>query len=149
MWWGMASQQLPRAVENGDAVALIAPASWSEPLQVEETEALVRSWGLHTRLGAHVGERRGYLAGPDAARAADLNSAIRNPDIRAIITLRGGCGSFRLVRELDLDALRSDPKPLVGFSDITALHHVWHTQGVPSLHGAFGSGRRSQRPNRS
>jgi len=56
--------------------------------------------------------------------------------VRAIVCLRGGCGSSRLLRGVDVEGLGRDPKPLVGFSDITALHRVWHLHGVPSLHGA-------------
>lgn len=70
-------------------------------------------------------------------RLADLNDAIRDPDVRAIVCLRGGCGSSRLLHGVDVGALAADPKPLVGFSDITALHRVWHLHGVPSLHGAI------------
>lgn len=52
-----------------------------------------------------------------------------------MIALLGGCGSLRLVRDISVRALQGDPKPLVGFSDITALHRVWHAAGVASLHG--------------
>lgn len=55
----------------------------------------------------------------------------------------GGCGSFRLVRGVDVEALRADPKPIVGYSDITALHRVWQAVGVPSLHGA-GAGAHAE-----
>src|SRR6185437_12066250 len=75
-------------------------------------------------------------------RLEDLNAAIRNPEIRAIVATRGGCGSFRLTKGVDLVALVKDPKPIVGFSDITALHHLWHTVQVPSLHGAISGKHR-------
>jgi len=132
----MTSLDLPRALTDGDSVALVSPASWSEPGHVEETRAVVESWGFQPRLGAHAQDRIGYLAGTDADRLSDLNDAIRDPEVRAIVALRGGCGSQRLLRGVDVAALRADPKPLVGFSDITALHRVWHQQGVTSLHGA-------------
>jgi muramoyltetrapeptide carboxypeptidase len=132
---------MPRALVAGDDVALISPASWSEPDQIVETRAIIESWGFRSRLGSHAHDRLGYLAGPDEDRLADLNDAIRDPKIRAIVSLRGGCGSHRLLRGIDVDALRADPKPLVGFSDITALHRVWHLQGVPSLHGAVFDAR--------
>jgi muramoyltetrapeptide carboxypeptidase len=75
------------------------------------------------------------MAGVDAARLEDLNQAIRDPGVRAIATLRGGCGSFRLLDGIDLDALKRDPKLLIGYSDITALHLAWSTAGVASVHG--------------
>lgn len=96
----------------------------------------LQPWGLRVVVGKHALDRRGYLAGRDDDRLADLNDAIRDPQIRAVIATRGGCGSFRIVRGVDVDALRADPKPLLGYSDITALHQVWHVAGVPALHGA-------------
>ncbi len=128
--------RVPAALTSGDTVALVSPASWSETAQIEETVATIEAWGFRARLGAHVHDRRGYLAGTDSDRLEDLNAAIRDPDVRAIVALRGGCGSSRLLLGVDVDALEADPKPLVGFSDITALHRVWHRHGVPSLHGA-------------
>ncbi|GAA1985775.1 LD-carboxypeptidase [Amycolatopsis minnesotensis] len=115
---------------------MLAPASWSDDGWIERSVAQLESWGFQVRLGAHARDRRGYLAGRDEDRLADLNSAIRDPEVRAIVCLRGGCGSFRVLHGIDIQALRRDPKPLVGFSDITALHRVWHSIGVPSLHGA-------------
>lgn len=117
-------------------VAVASPASWPSEECVESCLSLVDPWGFQPRLGTHAREQLGYLAGRDEDRLADLNEAIRDPEVRAIVTTRGGCGSSRLLRGVDVEALAADPKPLVGYSDITALHRVWHTTGVPSLHGA-------------
>jgi muramoyltetrapeptide carboxypeptidase len=130
-----------RTLKPDDVIALVSPASWSDESWVEESIATVESWGFRTRLGKHADDRLGYMAGGDAERAADLNDAIRDPEVRAILTLRGGCGSLRLLADVDTDALRADPKPLIGFSDITALHQVWHGAGVPSVHGAVAGTR--------
>ncbi|MBA8810554.1 S66 peptidase family protein [Promicromonospora sukumoe] len=132
---------LLRRLEPGDVVALVSPASWSDESWVDESIATVESWGFKARLGKHADDRFGYMAGGDAERAADLNDAIRDPEVRAILTLRGGCGSLRLLADVDTDALRADPKPIIGFSDITALHQVWHRAGVPSVHGAVAGTR--------
>jgi muramoyltetrapeptide carboxypeptidase len=126
---------IPR-LKPDDLIALISPASWSEDSWLVESVATVESWGFRTRVGDHAADRLGYLAGSDSGRAADLNAAIRDPEVRAILTLRGGCGSFRLLADVDTDALRADPKPIIGYSDITALHQLWHRAGVPSVHGA-------------
>ena len=128
--------RMPPALAPGAGIALVAPASWSEAAHIDETRTVIESWGFRPRLGAHLYDRLGYLAGADEDRLADLNDAIRDPDIRAIVCQRGGCGSSRLLHGVDVNALEADPKPLVGFSDITALHRVWHRHGVPSLHGA-------------
>ena len=134
----------PAPLREGDAVGLVAPASWAEDAWLDETVAILGSWGLDVVRGAHLRDRHGYLAGRDADRLSDLNTAIRDPRIRAVLSLVGGCGSFRLVPGVDQDALRRDPKPLIGFSDITALHRVWHRAGVAALHGALGGSHRDE-----
>ena len=127
----------PQQLVPGDAVALVSPASWPDETVPAWMVDQIESWGLRVVVGKHVLDHRGYLAGRDDDRLADLNEAIRNPEIRAVIATWGGCGSFRLVQGVDIDALRADPKPLLGYSDITALHQVWHAAGVPALHGAI------------
>jgi muramoyltetrapeptide carboxypeptidase len=126
---------IPRPLREGDSIALLAPASNAEDDWIDRSIELIRDWRFKPRLGAHVRERHGYMAGTDAARLEDLNQAIRDPEVRAIVTLRGGCGSFRLLHGIDLAALRRDPKLLIGYSDITALHLAWNTAGVATLHG--------------
>lgn len=133
---------LPPRLSSGDTVALLAPASWAEDEWIDQTAQRLTDWGWQVRLGEHLRDRLGYLAGNDSDRLSDLNWAIRDPRVRAIVCVTGGCGSFRLVRGVDADALRADPKPLVGFSDITALHRAWQAAGVISLHGAV-AGRRA------
>jgi muramoyltetrapeptide carboxypeptidase len=80
-------------------------------------------------------ERHGYLAGHDARRLAELQSAVDDPELDAIMAARGGYGATRLLDSLELSALRKRPKLLVGFSDITALHAVWSRAGLGSIHG--------------
>ncbi len=78
----------------------------------------------------------GYLAGDDARRADELNTYLRDPDVRAIFVGRGGYGLMRILADLDADALRADPVPIVGFSDVTVLL-AWALQeaGVRGVHG--------------
>lgn len=89
---------------------------------------------------ASVGARTGFLAGNDATRAGSMLDAVRDPTIRALFATRGGHGALRLLEEWGpslADALAADPKPIVGFSDITALHGAWSRAGVASIHGAM------------
>ncbi len=138
----MPERHLPPArLSPGDTVALLTPASWASDAWIDETAQRITDWGWRVRLGAHVRDRLGYLAGGDADRLSDLHAAIHDPEVRAIVCATGGCGSLRLARGLDLDALRADPKPIVGFSDITALHLLWQRAGVVSLHGAVAGNR--------
>ena len=78
----------------------------------------------------------GYLAGSDERRADELNQLIRDPDVRAILLARGGYGILRILDRLDAGALRRDPKPIVGFSDATALlYWALRAAGLRSIHG--------------
>jgi muramoyltetrapeptide carboxypeptidase len=82
--------------------------------------------------------RRGYLAGDDTARAAALLEALRDPSVRAVVAGRGGYGAMRVLEVCGpalVEALARDPKPVAGFSDITALHALWARAGVCSVHG--------------
>lgn len=98
---------------------------------------LLRSWALRVELAKHVFDRHGsFVAGSDQDRLTDLNDALRDPEVRAVFTTRGGKGSYRLVHGIDFDAVRKDPKPLVGFSDITYLHLALYGRcGLATIHG--------------
>lgn len=116
---------------------VLSPSSWPEAR--EDLDVLVTtlaSWGLRPELSAHVVDRYGYMAGTVADRLSDVNAALRDPGVRALVASRGGCGGLRLVHGIDRQALEQDPKPLIGYSDITALHQVWRRSGVPVVHGA-------------
>ncbi|MFG1648343.1 LD-carboxypeptidase [Micromonospora sp. NPDC049275] len=119
---------------------IVAPASPPTRDGVARGVKLLTSWGLQVEIGPHVFDRWGYMAGRDEDRAADLNSAFRDPGVRAIFTARGGKGAYRIVDDLDLVAARRDPKPLVGFSDISHVHlALWARAGLASLHGPFAN----------
>ena len=133
----------PKRLAPGDTVALVSPASatfQSVDLQIarESLEAL----GLKVRLGEHMLERHGYLAGEDRARAGDINALFADRGVAAIHPIRGGWGSSRLLPYLDFDAIRRNPKVLVGYSDITALLLAIHAKtGLITFHGPIGMGR--------
>ncbi|HBQ14848.1 MAG: LD-carboxypeptidase [Sandaracinaceae bacterium] len=80
-------------------------------------------------------EARGYLAGDDARRLAELRDALTDPDVDAIVAARGGYGATRLLDALKPEEVRASPKLLVGFSDVTALHALWARAGLRSIHG--------------
>lgn len=128
------------SLRAGDLVHIVSPASRPTPAAVEATQATLEAWGLRVECGRHVLDRHAYRAGTDGQRLADLNRAIRDPEVRAIVASRGGAGAYRIADRLDLDALRRDPKPLVGFSDISFLHlAAWNGAGVGGIHGSLAS----------
>ena len=115
---------------------LVSPASTPSRDGVARGVELLESWGLRVEIGRHAFDQLGYLAGDDHDRLADLNEAFRDPGVRAVFATRGGKGAYRIAGQLDVEAARADPKPLVGFSDITYLHLALHRAGVPGgFHG--------------
>lgn len=127
----------PEKLSAGARVALV---SASGPLRGEEdvarAESHVREFGWEPVRGAHVLGRRGYLAGSDVERLRDLQGALDASDVDAVWCVRGGYGMTRILAELSLDRFALRPKPVIGFSDVTALHcAVWARAGVVSFHG--------------
>jgi muramoyltetrapeptide carboxypeptidase len=126
----------PAALRPGDQVAVISPAGPASPDRVAAGMALLRSWGLRPATTPHALARHRYLAGTDQQRAADLNAALADPRVRGVIVTRGGYGSQRIADRVDLAAVRADPKVLVGFSDLTALHlALWRGARLAGLYG--------------
>ncbi len=125
----------PPRLAFGARVALIAP---SGPLrntdEVAKAEATARSLGWEPVVGTHVHSRDGYFAGDDATRLRDLMWALTDPRIDGIWCLRGGYGAARLLPHIMSDTIRSHPKALLGYSDITALHAAWGGAGLVSFH---------------
>jgi muramoyltetrapeptide carboxypeptidase len=123
-------------LREGDLVALVAPSGWVPPARAVAAVDVLTGWGLRTRMGKHALGRHTYLSGTDEERLADFNDALRAPEVRGVLCLRGGYGAQRIVDGLDLQAARSDPKLVLGFSDVTALHlALWAGAGLPSVHG--------------
>ncbi|MEZ5681540.1 MAG: LD-carboxypeptidase [Erythrobacter sp.] len=127
----------------GDTVGLVAPASaLTLPDELNRAEHWIRGMGLAPRRGAHITEQDGYLAGTDAARAADLSAMFADPEVRAIFAIRGGWGGARILPLLDWDAIRANPKLLIGYSDTTALHLAIAARGgFATIHGPNAASR--------
>lgn len=105
----------------GDAVGVVATGFAVRPRALAAGVEALRAMGLGILVGPSVLSRHGYLAGTDAERVADLNSALRDRRVRAVWFARGGYGSARILDEIDWAAFARDPKPLVGYSDVTAI----------------------------
>ena len=126
----------PSVLRAGDAVALVSPAGPVAQARVQAAVRELTSWGLRPRVYPHALDAEGFLAGSDADRVSDLNDALADPDIRAVLCNRGGYGVQRILQQVDYDAVRRDPKLMVGFSDITALHAaLWCKTGLVTVHG--------------
>jgi len=118
-------------------VGIVAPASAPpNPENVDRCVETLKGLGFRSKLAPNSRKRWGFLAGSDRQRAADLMSTIADRKVKAIICLRGGYGTARLLPWLDFSVIRANPKIFVGYSDITSLHCAFLRQaGVVSFHG--------------
>ena len=114
---------LPIPLNKGDTIGLVSPSSATDDsFDLQLAREAMEALGLKVKTGAHYADRRGYLAGSDADRAADINAMFADKAVKAVVCARGGWGAARLLPLLDYDTIRRNPKVLLGFSDITALH---------------------------
>lgn len=126
---------IPPFLNTGDAVAIIAPAKVVDKTFVENAQHLIENWGLKVVLGKYLFEQDRVFAGTDEQRAADLQWALDNPEIKAVICARGGYGTVRIIDRIDFTTFQQHPKWIAGFSDITVLHSHIHTHcNVATLH---------------
>lgn len=112
----------PPALEEGDVIMFVAPAGPADRQRVLEFRRILERKGYKAIVPANLFRSDRYLAGDDATRAAELNAAIRNPEVDAVFPCRGGYGLTRILDQIDYEELRKNPKLVIGFSDITALH---------------------------
>jgi len=137
----------PRPLAPGDTIGLVSPSGPSRaggngttPDTVEQTRHRLHSVGFRTVVAPHAFDARGYLAGSDADRAADLQAMLEDAAIHGILCIRGGYGAHRLLDRLDYQAIGRRPKVFIGYSDITALHLAFYTQcGFVTFHGPMAA----------
>lgn len=139
----------PPGLRSGDTVGIASPAGATfRQEDVDIVVDAVRGLGLVPRLAPHLLDRYGYLAGRDRDRAADINQFFADPDIAAILPIRGDWGSARILPYLDYDRIRQNPKIMVGFSDLTALLlGITAQTGLVTFHGP--NGLTAWRPNQT
>ena len=134
-----------RALQVGDRLAIVAPASPFSRDEFDEGLAELRRLGFEPVYDPSVFALRGYVAGEPAVRAAALQAAWRDPSIAGLIAVRGGYGSVQLLPLLDPADVRRARKPFVGYSDLTSLlMFVTLGCGLVSFHGPTLAGRLSQ-----
>jgi muramoyltetrapeptide carboxypeptidase len=126
----------PKRLSKGDTVAVIAPSSGVEPEGFEKALQNLADLGLKTKAGKSARARNGFLAGTDKERLDDLHQAFADKEIKAVWCVRGGYGASRFLPELDFNLIKRNPKILIGYSDITALHTaIYQNTGLVTFHG--------------
>lgn len=133
----------PRILQKGDTIGLIGISGAvqpSTPERIQEIVQRVESLGFRVKVDESVGQVYGYLSGTDEMRAGAVNRMFADETVDAIWAVRGGYGVTRILDRIDYDMIRANPKPLIGYSDITALHAQMQTRcGIVSFHGPMPS----------
>lgn len=126
----------PPYLKAGDTVAIVAPSGIlkNREREVQQATDLLKSWDLNVVVGKHVFSKFNHFAGTDDERCEDLQNAMDDPKISAIWCARGGYGTVRILDKLNYNKFRENPKWIIGYSDITALHNQLHNEGFESLH---------------
>ena len=133
----------PKRMAAGDTVMLVAPANATfESVDLQIATESLEALGFKVKAGAHLLDRHGYLAGDDKNRGEDINRAFADSSIDAVVAIRGGWGSARVLPYLDFDVIRRNPKIILGFSDVTALLlSIVGKTGLITFHGPLGLGQ--------
>ena len=131
----------PKHLQVGQTIGLIAPSSnVTENQDIAFAIDIIKSFGFKVKLGKHLYQRQGYLAGKDQERAHDVNQMFEDPQVDGIFCLRGGYGSPRILPYLDFDSIGAHPKVIMGYSDVTALLNAIHSKtGMITFHGPIAA----------
>ncbi len=125
----------PDFLDTGDVVAIVSPSYRIESQTLEHAVVFLEKWGLKVQVGKNASKQYGPFAGSDTERLADLQEAVSDRSVKAVICSRGGYGASRIINHVDFSPLTNYPKWFAGFSDITVLH-MWLNEvcGLMSVH---------------
>ncbi|MBY0121214.1 LD-carboxypeptidase [Bacillus sp. S/N-304-OC-R1] len=126
----------PQALKAGDTIGIIAPASPPNQENLHRSFHFLEELGLKAKVGKHVYDQYGYLAGKDEDRLADLHMMFEDQEVKAVICAGGGYGTGRIASQIDYELIKQNPKIFWGYSDITFLHTAIRQQaGLITFHG--------------
>jgi|ERR1700757_107670 len=125
-------------LKQNDKIAIVATARKISAEELAFSIEMLKAWGLQPVLGKNIYAIENQFAGSDKQRAEDLQWAINDDSIKAVIIARGGYGTVRIVDAIDFTKLKTTPKFIIGYSDVTVLHSHIHTHiGTPTLHATM------------
>ncbi len=130
---------IPPYLAKGDLISIVAPSGKVNPEYVLHSKAVLEKWGFHVELGEHVFTEYGRFAGTVEERLSDLQKALDNPYSKAVFCARGGYGVVHLLEKLSFRQFRKNPKWVIGYSDITALHARINNERICSIHAPMSS----------
>ena len=127
----------PEYLKKGDTVAIVAPSGVLKNYNgyILKAKELLKSWELEVVMGENVFNDNGHFAGTDNQRSADFQLALDDKAIKAIWCARGGYGAMRVIDNLNFEKYKENPKWIIGYSDITAIHNDLHNNKSESIHG--------------
>jgi muramoyltetrapeptide carboxypeptidase len=129
---------VPRPLKPGDKIGIVAPGRKISPQQMDQAISAFSDWQLNVVLSPNIfGHDHSYLAAKDEGRLSDFQNMIDDQEISAIVCARGGYGTTRILDRLDFQRLLKNPKWIVGFSDITAVHLKLNALGIESIHATM------------
>ncbi len=128
----------PRTLKANDFIGIAASAGKIKKDSLDTAVSILKLWGLQVKISKHIfSEAHGYFSGTDEERLEDFQQLLDDQKISAIICARGGYGTTRIIDQLDFSNYLKNPKWIVGFSDITALHIKLHQLGIESIHSVM------------
>lgn len=124
----------PPFLHEGDTVAIVSPSGKIDKSFLKGAADRLKSWGLNVLMGKYADSNSGSFSGTPKQRLSDLQSAMNNEKVKAILCSRGGYGAVHLIDQIDFTEFKKHPKWLIGYSDITLLHELFQYNGYVSLH---------------
>jgi muramoyltetrapeptide carboxypeptidase len=125
----------PEFLNNDDQIRIVSPSGVIDPVFIDGAKKVLETWGLNVTEGKFARSEYGRFAGTKEQRISDLQSALDDTEVKAILCSRGGYGIAQIIDKLDFTQFSKSPKWLIGFSDITILHNAVNNLGVASIHG--------------
>lgn len=125
----------PPFLKLNDKAVIVSPCGKISSVYINNTAEILKNWGLKVEISEHALNETGRFSGFVEQRLADFQSAMDDPNVKLIFCSRGGYGAIHLLERLNFDKIKSSPKWMIGFSDITTLHSAFQTNGLMSIHG--------------
>jgi len=129
----------PPFLQPGDTIGVICPAGFMPFEKAATCINTLQQWGYNVKIGESLGNQFHYFAGTDAERLADIQMMIDDNNVKAILCARGGYGVSRIVDAIDFSEFKKNPKWIVGYSDITALHGHIYNMNIAGLHAPMAA----------
>ncbi len=128
---------IPSNLKQGDCIKIISSARKISKEELVFTKETLHNMGYNVSFGKHLFGEHNQFSGTDKERAEDLQEAINNPEVKAILCARGGYGTVRIIDKIDFSPLINNPKWIIGYSDVTVLHLHLNKLGLASIHATM------------